>query len=197
MTKFILAIFSLLLLYSFPSFDSKLDNINADPSATNYLETPFDQMMAVLMHPRCMNCHPAGDRPKQGEDSHLHQFNVQRGEDGHGVKALQCQTCHQKENNHFSGVPGAPHWHLAPKSMAWEGLSRVEIAQSMLNPENNGGKTIKEIEKHLTEDPLVLWAFEPGVDHDGIPRERPPISKVDFIQAVKVWVANGAVIPAN
>src|SRR5271166_191968 len=29
----------------------------------------------VFMHPRCMNCHPAGDAPFQGDDSHLHSQN--------------------------------------------------------------------------------------------------------------------------
>ena len=26
----------------------------------------------VFMHPRCMNCHPKGDAPLQGDDSHVH-----------------------------------------------------------------------------------------------------------------------------
>ena len=121
-------------------------------------DTPFDKMMAVLTHKRCVNCHPSGDRPRQGEDSHIHNFEVMRGEDNHGVAALRCESCHQHENNDFSGVPGAPEWSLAPISMAWEGLSRVEIAKSMLNPENNGGRNLEEIVKHLTEHELVLWA---------------------------------------
>lgn len=159
--------------------------------------TAFDQMMLVVAHKRCVNCHPAGDRPRQGEDSHLHRFGVQRGADGHGVAALTCNTCHQEENNMESGVPGAPHWHLAPRSMGWEGMSRVEIAQAMVDPARNGGRSIQEIEKHLTEDPLVLWVFDPGVDHEGIPREKPPISKEEYIAAVKAWVETGAVIPEN
>jgi hypothetical protein len=81
--------------------------------------------------------------------------------------------------------------------MAWEGLSRTEIARSMLNPENNGGKTLEETVKHMTEDELVLWAFEPGVDDEGIPRETPPVSKEAFISAVKAWAAAGAVIPED
>ena len=40
----------------------------------------------VLMHPRCVNCHPAGDAPLQGEDSRPHTFfRLRRGADGHGV----------------------------------------------------------------------------------------------------------------
>jgi hypothetical protein len=158
-------------------------------------DTPFDKMMAVLTHQRCLNCHPADDRPRQGEDSHIHNFEVRRGPDNHGVAALKCQSCHQDENNDFSGVPGAPEWSLAPIEMAWAGLSRVEIARSMLNPENNGGRTLEETVKHLTEHELVLWAWEPGMDVAGNPREKPPVSKEEYIKAVKEWAAGGAVIP--
>ena len=41
----------------------------------------FDQMMSVISHKRCVNCHPSGDQPHQGEDSHPHRFGVERGED--------------------------------------------------------------------------------------------------------------------
>ncbi|MEM8897119.1 MAG: hypothetical protein AAGC85_03405 [Bacteroidota bacterium] len=155
----------------------------------------FDQMMAVVTHKRCMNCHPAGDRPRQGEDSHIHNFEVQRGEDGHGTLALRCETCHQTENNALAGVPGAPHWHLAPRSMGWEGLSKKDIARAIINRSKNGGRSLSEIERHMTEDPLVLWVFEPGVNNEGIPREKPPIDKETYIAAVKQWVKEGAVIP--
>ena len=155
----------------------------------------FETMMQVIAHKRCVNCHPTGDRPHQGEDSHLHRFGVQRGENGHGLPALQCSSCHQEENNLSSGVPGAPHWHLAPRSMGWEGLSKIEIARAMTDPAKNGGRSIQEIEKHLTEDQLVLWVFEPGVDHEGKAREKPPVSKEDYIAAVKKWVEEGAKIP--
>jgi len=155
----------------------------------------YKTMMKVVTHVRCMNCHPAGDRPLQGEDSHIHYFGVQRGEDGHGVAALKCGTCHQDENNLNSGVPGAPHWHLAPRSMAWEGLSDPEIARRIVDQKFNGGKTLQEIEKHMTEDDLVLWAFNPGVNNEGIPREKPPVSEQEFIEAVKLWIASGAKIP--
>lgn len=169
---------------------------NENPESTTVLlDTDFDKMMAVLTHKRCVNCHPSDDYPRQGEDSHIHRFGVQRGEDNHGVAALRCETCHQHDNNDYSGVPGAPEWSLAPRSMAWQGLSRVEIAQSMLNPENNGGRNLEQIVEHLTEHELVLWAWEPGIDPEGNPRELPPVPKDEYIAAVKAWAANGAIIP--
>lgn len=176
-----------------PAYSNLEKTKNPFPSETS--SEPFDVMMQVLTHQRCVNCHPSGDRPRQGGKSRIHNFNIQRGEDGHGMPNAKCNTCHQSENNNFSGVPGAAHWHLAPKSMAWEGLSRVEIAQAMLDKSKNGGRSIEEIGEHLTEDPLVLWAFDPGVNNEGVPREKPPVSKDDYINAVKQWIAEGAVIP--
>jgi len=164
---------------------------------TSIASEPFDKMMQVLTHKRCMNCHPAGETPHQGEDSHLHYFGVQRGPDNHGVAALRCETCHQEENNLLSGVPGAPEWSVAPKSMYWEGLSRVEIAKSMLDPKKNGGRSLDELVHHLTEHALVLWAWEPGVDANGVPREKPPVPLDEYIKAVKDWAEAGAIVPAE
>ncbi|MEM6725722.1 MAG: hypothetical protein AAF598_16900 [Bacteroidota bacterium] len=187
---FVLALIFLIGVHVDSSPES--DPLTAPP---NQDSSAFDTMMEVITHKRCMNCHPSDDYPRQGEDSHLHLFEVQRGEDGHGLASVECQTCHQKENNNYSGVPGAPHWHLAPKSMGWAGLSKNEVARAMMNPAKNGNRTPSEIEKHLTEDPLVLWVFEPGVNHEGNPREKPPVSKADYIAAVKSWIADGATIP--
>lgn len=175
--------------------ETKEEKTTVDQVAQNESLEAFNTMMKVLAHKRCVNCHPAGDRPHQGEDSHVHNFGVRRGDDNHGVAALRCETCHQHENNDFSGVPGAPEWSLAPLSMAWEGLSKVEIAKSMMNPANNGGRTLEETVKHLTEHELVLWAWEPGVNADGQEREKPPVPKDKYIAAVKKWAATGAFIP--
>ncbi|MFK8165508.1 MAG: hypothetical protein AB8H12_23880 [Lewinella sp.] len=168
---------------------------NTQLTERDQAEAPFDVMMKVLTHKRCVNCHPNGDRPRQGEDSHYHNFNVLRGADNHGVAGLKCGTCHQSENNDYSGVPGAPEWSLAPIEMYWEGLSRTEIARSMTDPTKNGGRSIEELVKHLTEHELVLWAWEPGVDDEGTPREKPPVPVEEYIAAVKAWAAAGAIIP--
>src|SRR5262249_45561285 len=87
----------------------------------------FERIASVLESPRCMNCHPRGDRPSQGDDRHIHLMNVQRGAAGKGFPGMACSTCHQTHNNDLGGVPGAPHWQLAPKSMGWTGLSRGEL----------------------------------------------------------------------
>lgn len=155
----------------------------------------FTTMMDVITHPRCMNCHPTDNVPKQGDDRHAHYFGIARGEEDFGFEATNCNTCHQSENNLYSGVPGAPHWALAPASMGWQGLSRTKIAERLLNKETNGNKTNDELIKHMTEDELVLWAWEPGVDAQGNPRNPPPVSKEEFKEVVEVWFRQGALIP--
>src|ERR1700732_5062389 len=45
----------------------------------------FTEAAKVIMSPRCMNCHPAGDRPTQGNDMHAHVPQVTRGDGGLGV----------------------------------------------------------------------------------------------------------------
>lgn len=152
----------------------------------------FNKMMDVLTHQRCVNCHPSDNVPKQGEDRHAHRFGITRF---NGEGATNCNTCHQASNNAYSGVPGAPEWALAPHKMQWEGLTRIEIAQSMMNRENNGNRSADDIMHHLTEHELVLWAWTPGVDAEGKPRELPPVPKEEYIAAVKKWIELGAVIP--
>jgi hypothetical protein len=150
----------------------------------------FNKMMTVIRHPRCMNCHPSNDRPRQGDDAHVHLFNVQRGKDDKGLPAMRCNTCHQSENNTYSGVPGAPMWHLAPKSMSWQGLSDAQIGETIINKSKNGGRDVNDLVEHMTKDPLVLWAWTPGKG-----RQLPPLSQSEFAKLVKEWADNGAVIP--
>jgi len=157
----------------------------------------FHAMMDVLTSPRCVNCHPNDGVPKQTDAGRPHRFNVQGGQSHHGVPGLVCATCHQETNNSDSGVPGAPEWSLAPASMAWEGLDRYAIARSMLNPENNGMRSDEDVRHHLTEHPLVLWAWEPGVDADGERREPPPVPLDEYRAAVNAWFEAGAQIPGD
>ena len=171
--------------------------VSSDKSVNTTTDENYNKMMEVLMSPRCINCHPNDNIPKQGDDGHPHYFGMSRGEDNLGYQATKCTTCHQSENNDYSGVPGAPEWSLAPASMMWEGLTRNEIATSMLDPERNGGRNHEELMHHLTEHALVLWAWEPGVRADGTPRKLPPVPLDEYITAVKQWFEDGAVIPAK
>src|SRR6266403_335259 len=89
----------------------------ADPAARS--AAMFVELGKVLTNPRCVNCHPAGDHPQQGEQGRLHQPPVERGADGHGLPAMRCSICHHQANFDAAGVPGNPIWQLAPREMAW------------------------------------------------------------------------------
>ena len=155
----------------------------------------FMQMHTVLTHPRCLNCHPKGDSPKQGNEARLHVPPMTRGPHDDGPPGMHCGTCHQTANFAPSGVPGAPTWHLAPQSMAWEGRTAGEICRQMLDRKRNGGKTLAQIVEHLTEDKLVAWGWEPGVDVNRRAREPVPIPKPEFNRIVRAWAASGAACP--
>jgi cytochrome c553 len=198
--RIVLAVFllvGLLLAATSGPTTSNYVAVSSNEVSMSTSDEAFDKMMEVLTHERCVNCHPNDNVPKQGADGHPHYFGIERGTDDVGFEATNCTTCHQSENNKYSGVPGAPEWALAPASMYWEGLDKFEIAESMMDPERNGGRTPDETMHHLTEHELVLWAWEPGVDANGVPRELPPVSKENYIKAVKKWFEEGHVIPSK
>ena len=122
----------------------------------------WQQVYSVLTHPRCINCHTATSYPQQGDDRYRHFANVIRGREGKGVPGLNCLSCHQEANADETGLPGAPNWHLAPLSMGWEGLSDSALCRVLKDTRNNGGKSIDALVHHMTDDPLVQWAWSPG-----------------------------------
>ena len=105
----------------------------------------------MLTSARCVNCHPAGDRPLQGETHRLHQPPVARGPDGFGTPAMRCATCHQSANFDPAGVPGHPHWHLAPSEMAWQNKSPGDICTQIKDPARNGGRSLQQILTHVAD----------------------------------------------
>src|SRR5215471_4390000 len=50
----------------------------------------FEEAGKVIQSPRCLNCHPVTDRPRQGDDMHLHEPPVQRGAGGMGAPGMRC-----------------------------------------------------------------------------------------------------------
>src|ERR1700755_2404118 len=74
----------------------------------------FNEIGKVLTHPRCMNCHPAGDHPLQGDDQHEHMPPIWRAETGHFE--VSCSGCHSERNVSlreratYRSIPGNPRW---------------------------------------------------------------------------------------
>lgn len=152
----------------------------------------FTELGKVLTHPRCTNCHPAGDRPRQGDVSRLHQPPVTRGADGHGLPAMRCATCHGNANFEPGRMPGHPEWHLAPLEMAWEGKTIAEICQQIRDPARNGGRKVEDLIHHIGEDTLVGWAWAPGADRTPAPGTQKQAGAL-----VEAWVKTGAACPAD
>ena len=150
----------------------------------------FTELGKVLTHPRCVNCHPAGDRPHQGEVGRLHQPPVERGVDGFGLVAMRCPICHQQANFEPGRVPGNPIWHLAPREMAWEGKTLSEICTQLKDPARNGGRSVEALIEHIGADHLVGWAWAPGFG-----RRPAPGTQQQAGALVEAWVKTGAVCP--
>jgi hypothetical protein len=152
----------------------------------------FVEASRVMLHPRCVNCHPAGDTPAQGDQGRAHDPPVARGAEDRGVAGLECTSCHQDRNLLHARVPGAPKWHLAPREMAWVGLSPRALCQQLKDPKRNGGKTLQQIVDHSAHDELVAWGWKPGAD-----RKPAPGTQALFGALMTSWVNAGAACPVE
>lgn len=191
----IAALLSMVVVFSFRPESSSI--IGKKPPFTQKdsiaSKKAFLKVYAVLMSPRCMNCHPAGDIPLQGENSHLHLQGVKRGPDGKGIYALKCADCHQSHN--LPGLhmpPGNPKWSLPPANMpmVFQGRSAHQLAGQLLDKKRNGRKSIKALIDHITKDTLVLAGWYPA---QGL--AKPPLSHREFVRAFNEWISKGAVSP--
>jgi hypothetical protein len=172
-------------------------NLHAAPRPpkpdANASREAFLQVYRVFTSPRCQNCHPVGDSPLQGDDSHVHLQNVKRGKDGHGVYGMGCDTCHQTTNllgEHMP--PGNPKWSLpSPEhKMIIVGRSPAELCRQLKDPRQNGGRSLQQLLEHVSSDDLVGWAWDPGTG-----RTPPPLSRADTVAQMKIWIEGGAACP--
>lgn len=185
--------------------NSEYDTLVKKMNAARDAQTPADKQRAkesvdafmkaykVFMSPRCMNCHPSGDIPLQGDDSHLHPMGVVRGEDGKGVSAMKCKNCHQDANVAGEHMPpGSPGWSLPPAhlKMVFQGKSPRQLALHFKDNSFTGFKDFKkDMVHHVETEPLVLHSWTYGTP--------PPYTHAEFVAAVKEWIAKGASVPAK
>ena len=173
---------------------NRFDGNSSNSTAKDSVESvkAFADVYKVLMSPRCMNCHPSGDVPLQGDDSHIHSMLPKRGKDGKGVYAMKCGNCHQSEN--LPGLhkpPGNPNWHLPPADMkmVFQGRTPRQLAKQLIDPKQNGNKSKEKLLEHAN-DALVLAGWDMG---DG--RSLPPLSHKEFVKAWTTWLNKGAYTP--
>ena len=150
----------------------------------------FTELGKVLTHPRCVNCHPVGNSPRQTDQRRLHQPPVQRGADGFGVEPTRCSVCHGPSNFEPAHMPGHPQWHLAPVEMEWEGKSIREICAQIKDPQRNGGRRPEDLIHHIGGDSLVGWGWAPGSGREPVPGTQKIAGAL-----VEAWVQTGAACP--
>jgi len=156
----------------------------------------FSEAAKVITNPRCMNCHPAGDHPLQGNDQHIHQPPVSRGEAGVGVPGLSCAACHTDRSfdvvgaTTYQSIPGHPRWGLAPIEMAWEGKSIGQICEQLKDTKRNGGRDLALLQEHMAKDDLVATAWHPGTGRDPVPG-----TQNEFGELIRAWIDTGANCP--
>ena len=157
----------------------------------------FNEIAKVVTNPRCMNCHPAGDSPLQGNDRHIHMPPVLRGDAGLGVPGMPCASCHTERNftlvgtgASYKSIPGHPRWQVAPIEFAWEGKSIGQICEQIKDPNRNGGRSLALLHDHFAKDDLVAWGWAPG---EG--RLPAPGSQQQLGELVQAWIETGALCP--
>jgi hypothetical protein len=158
----------------------------------------FATVQQVFQHPRCQNCHIPGDAPLQFDAGLPHAQSVVRGPAGLGPPGLPCSTCHGLANPPASygphAPPGAPAWRLpAPdRKMVFIDLAPAALCETIKNPATNGGRDFDALIRHVSEDKLVLWGWDPGGD-------RAPVSvpHAEFVAKFKQWAAAGGPCPEN
>lgn len=152
-------------------------------------EDAFVAIAGVLQSPRCMNCHPVGNAPLNGDDSIAHRMNISRD----SLKGLQCNTCHRNENGKTPhSPPGVPNWRLPDPEMplVFQGHTPRSLCEQIKDPKRNGNRTLSALRDHMDHDPLVMWGWNPGPG-----RTLPPLSHTDLMFAVDLWIAKGAPCP--
>ena len=156
----------------------------------------FAVVQRVLQHPRCQNCHIPGDAPLQLDEGRVHTQNVVRGTNGMGAKGLACSACHATENPPASYgpnmPPGAPGWRLpsARHKMIFIGLPASDLCRHLKDQEENGGMDLAVLLKHVREDKLVLWGWDPGLGRAPV-----DVPHAEFVAAFKQWVDGGGACP--
>ncbi len=152
----------------------------------------FVDVAKVLQSPRCANCHPPDDRPRQGDLGKPHAQNISRKSVEAGVA---CTTCHQDRNSEETiglagGPPGAPHWGLPPANQMFLGITPSELCANLKDPSKTGNRDLAQLLDHVQNDALVKWGWNPGGK-----RTLPPLTHEKFVAAFKTWVESDGACP--
>jgi hypothetical protein len=150
----------------------------------------FAGVASVLQHPRCQNCHPAGDVPLQTDASVPHNMGITRDSPRVG---LDCSTCHREVGIDAPNLPPAnAHWRMPPAVEVFQGHTPASLCAQLKDPARTGGRDLPTLLHHVENDALVLYGWAPGGG-----RSVPPITHEAFVAAFGTWIDAGAPGPAG
>lgn len=156
---------------------------------------PWNDIFAVVSHPRCTNCHVGADgvpmwNDQRSDEKVAHGMYVRAGESRIGAETMPCRTCHVTATSD-NGIRHAPPqiadaWRLPPVELAWLGRSSAALCRQLRDPDRNGGLDTAQLAVHLETSEFVAWSFDPGAG-----RSAPPGTLSDLQIALDRWVAAG------
>lgn len=147
----------------------------------------FQELMPVLTHPRCFNCH-GGVNPYVARNQGGHAGGRMIGPNGRGSPPIrQCQECHD----------GLPSWDTPLPDFFFVGKSPRELCMQFKSVEIVGSSFVR----HVQSDPFTKTAFigdralnnasqYMAADARGIPfaNQPPPGSHAQFNAQAQAWV---------
>ena len=74
--------------------------------------------------------------------------------------------------------------------MTFEGRTPKQLCEQLKDIKQTGGRNLQELVKHVAEDPLVAWGWDPGPGRTPVPTPRDQV-----VAALKTWIDAGAPCP--
>ncbi len=74
--------------------------------------------------------------------------------------------------------------------MGWEGLAHGPLCRALKDPQRNGRRDVRALIRHLGEDPLVSYGWDPGGRRTPV-----PIPRETVVKLMEVWTQAGSPCP--
>ncbi|MBX2796377.1 MAG: c-type cytochrome [Myxococcales bacterium] len=162
-----------------------------DPEVTRPAQEGLDafaDIYAVATHPRCLNCHPDGDAPLQGDDSHPHIYGITRFSPLKGVHCSQCHAPSAAGDGLAPMPPADSLWSMPPRAMTFQNRTPAQLCAQLTDPAVNGGRGLAGLAHHIEADHLLITSWHSG-------RQPPPISHAELVERFEVWGEAGGPCP--
>lgn len=164
-----------------------LDN----PTVTRSVEeglAAFADIYEVSTHPRCMNCHPDGDAPMQGDDSHPHIYGITRFSPLEGIHCSLCHAPNAVSDGQAPLPPADAIWSMPPRAMAFQNRTSTQLCEQLKDPDVNGRRGLGGLAHHIEKDHLLITSWHSG-------RDKPPISHEALVERYEIWGEAGGPCP--